>query len=270
MELLFNCVVAFAVAFLVKYFESKDYFVNILPLRGNVAAASFAKTLIIALIAGLAIFGTYLRDKAFRYLNQPEVNVTTTVDPVDNSLSIRMSLKSGSIQSLSVEYPVPGTITQFMDTTTSREARAVAYAIPSVVLAAPDRTPEVVSEDLDLSLRDVRMDLPLTYKVYYQTHSFPGKGTNDRFWSFTDEKQIHLFSQQYILSYTWEYKGSTYQESEVRQIKDDSPMMRNSRKIKASEIPKLGALQLYLGKEGADAESKIKGGRLLMKKRPIQ
>lgn len=166
-----------------------------------------------AIITAVAvIFSDTLSDNLGRYLSKPSLLIKTSKS--DKEINIIINIK-GSIERISLDYPILGQITHFQDLNTLTDARTVlAQAVGGAGQGA-------VQNNLQFTITDIKSNIKLQYKIFYNMIS--------------DDIMIAGIDR-YELIYTWKYNGENIQENEWRMTKGDALTTESPIKVVSTEI----------------------------------
>jgi len=166
-----------------------------------------------AIVTAVAvIFIDSLSDNFGRRLSKPSLLIETSKS--DNEINIIINIK-GSLERISLNYPILGQITTFQDLNTLTDARTVlARAVGGVSQGA-------IQNNLQFTVTDIKSNIKLQYKIFYNMVS----------------KDIMIAGMdRYELVYTWKYNGENIQENEWRMTKNDALTSKPSIAVMGAEI----------------------------------
>jgi hypothetical protein len=167
------------------------------------------KVVIPASVAVILFSGNAIIDKIGEKWSHPVFTIKTSVK--DNTVSIYLTLMSGNLSTLVVDYPVRGRITRIADLNSATDVRTVSMT------AIGTRKPRSL-EDAEIDTENIRQNTTLQYDISYEPVKVPSlpHGLPPFF------KDV-MFSaiDVYKVSYTWRYKGNELHKTEWRLVRSD-------------------------------------------------
>lgn len=153
----------------------------------------------VAVIAAIAIvLVDFISDGLRKVLLRPSITVQTSRQ--ENEITISVKIK-GSVDRISLNYPVIGIITNFQNLNPLTEARTVAAK------AIGGTASSSVQNNLQMTITDIKKDAVLQYKIFYEP----------------SQQAIQIAgTDRYELVYTWEYNAEKIQNTEWRMTNDDA------------------------------------------------
>jgi len=168
---------------------------------------------IAAVIATIAIiFVDFVSDGLGKSLGKTVVTVKTSKEK--NEIDIIIKIKR-SVDRISLNYPILGTITNFQDLNSLTKARTVLAKVVG------GTTQNDVQNNLQMTITDIKPDAVLQYKIFYNP---------------TSENIEIAGTDRYELVYTWEYRGEEIQETQWMMTKDDSITTKPNIEIMGTRI----------------------------------
>ncbi len=154
---------------------------------------------VISVIAALAIVLVDLTsDNLGRMLSNPSVTIHTSKQGNEIDLSIKIK---GSVDRISLNYPVPGTVTNFQDLNPLTDARTIAAKVIGGTVSSS------VQSNLQMTITDIREDAMLQYKIFYEP----------------SQQSVQVAGvERYEVVYAWEYNAEKIQNTEWNTVGDDS------------------------------------------------
>lgn len=155
-------------------------------------------TVVAALTAILFLLIDAFSSSLIKSIQKPKIQVISTRKIGEISINIKIN---GSVERLSVDFPVLGVITNFNDLNSLTDARTML----AKVVGGDSKND--VQNNVQISVTDIKKNAKLQYKIFYTPTllNIEIAGTN-----------------KYELVYTWQYKAEKIQEEEWRDIEDHS------------------------------------------------
>lgn len=145
----------------------------------------------------ITLWGSHLSDRIESFLNRPVVTVTTTkkVDEINITIAT-----DGDVNRISISYPVRGLITNVI------ALNDITDALPVMTRVFGPSTQDAVQNKLEAIAEPLKPRVQLNYKIIY-TPAPADLSVAD--------------TQEYQISYSWNFKGETLSESEWRSVEND-------------------------------------------------
>lgn len=158
-------------------------------------------------VAVFTILSVFLTDAALKISIEPEFDVETNEKNGTIEIKIKITksffgFRSAGIDSIFLEYPVMGLITDFSDANPITQAQATAY------VSGGDKPPTILNH-LELSIQNISAEALLFYTIYYESAKTG---------SYTFEI---VGKDKYQIRYTWKYRGEVVTNTQWRLIKND-------------------------------------------------
>lgn len=217
---LINALITFVVVFLANKF---------IITRSKVVVNN--KALQAAIVAIMAVFVTTLTDVTLVKIAKPNIFIKTHHN--DHSIEIQFQIKkstlgirSGTISSISLEYPVTGVIEGFRDHNSITQAQASAFVIG-------DSDVGTYLSHLELLIENIEPNSTLTYTILYRPAAKPPK------------IQLQQVGQNwpdcYKMRYVWNYRWDEFSMTQWRLVENDhitDPPQFRLWAVKFSKSPK--------------------------------
>ena len=168
---------------------------------------------VVAIVAAVAIdLVDFTSDSLGKKLSRPTITVQTSRQ--DSEIGLLIKIK-GSVDRISLNYPILGIITNFQDLSSLTDARTV------VARAIGGTASSSVQNNLQITITDIRKDAVLQYKIFYEP----------------SQQRIQIAgTDRYELIYVWEYNTEKIQNMEWRMTKDDSVTTKPSVQVMDTQV----------------------------------
>ena len=148
-----------------------------------------------------------------RYLNKPVFEIETS--NANDAVTLAIKVVSGAVDQITIRYPILGVINNLSDMNAVGDARTL------VARAVGAATEQATLNNLELVITDIRPGVNLSYRAFYTPTS------ETVFLSGTDE---------YMVTYLWEYAGQKTLETEWRSTKDDKIRKEPNIEVSGAEV----------------------------------
>jgi hypothetical protein len=215
----------------------------------------------------IRIFSVVLR--SCNFATSPKVITKQNINL--KRVDIHVNVKKGSIRSLTINFPFNGNIDRFVDENAQKYGITTAYALPSfasVIYRKEDHKAIRFSENLDLTIEHPMPETELRYIIYYADSYYQNKFRPDFKINLKGDNKGFLFKELYVIEYQWERDKQLFNESEVRLVKDDTELMVNGKKVKATDLPRI--YESFIQTEGSDSVIAKREVAPLLSKRRLQ
>jgi len=161
-----------------------------------------------SLIAIFTVLSLLAVDSVLKYLVQPSIQLETKCTQSSVAIKIKvikniLGTDTPKIDSIFIEYPVMGVITDYADTHPVTKAKSNAFVIGGA-------TPHTLTNHVQIEISNVAPSAFLDYVVHYRAAE-------------TGKYKLWLIgTDKYEIRYTWKYKDTELTKTQWRLTKDDT------------------------------------------------